>query len=82
MLSYGKAFNTDYRLRYARCVLDLDSMNKEMAMYVEGIQTYCLEVCIVCVNTIYNLYYKQNLTNSEFFFQKFSKLLPIMEPIK
>lgn len=44
MLSYGKPFNTDYRLRYARCVLDLDSMNKEMAMYVEGIQTYCLEV--------------------------------------
>lgn len=49
MLSYGKPFNTDYRLRYARCVLDLDSMNKEMAMYVEGIQTYCLEVCLVCI---------------------------------
>jgi len=46
MRSYGKRMNSDYRLRYARCILDLDSMNKEMAMYVEGIQTYCLEVRI------------------------------------
>jgi hypothetical protein len=44
--SYAKRLNSDYRLRYARCILDLDSMNKEMAMYVEGIQTYCLDVSL------------------------------------
>ena len=42
--SYGKNFNDDYRTRYAKCVLDLESMNKEMAMYLDGIQQYCLEV--------------------------------------
>lgn len=46
MKSYGRAYNSEYRTRYARCVLDLDSMNKEMAMYLEGIQTYCLEVSL------------------------------------
>ncbi|CAL8081307.1 unnamed protein product [Orchesella dallaii] len=44
MKSYGRTYNAEYRTRYARCVLDLDSMNKEMAMYLEGIQTYCLEI--------------------------------------
>lgn len=44
MKSYGTRFNEDYRMRYARCVLDLDSMNKEMGLYLDGIQTYCLEV--------------------------------------
>jgi len=42
--SYGKSFNDDYHIRYARVVVDLESMNKEMGMYLEGIQQYCLEV--------------------------------------
>jgi len=43
MRSYGKTINDDFRARYSRCILDLESMNKEMAMYLDGIQQYCLE---------------------------------------
>lgn len=44
MTSYGRELNEDYRIRYSRCVLDLDSMNKEMSLYLEAIQQYCLDV--------------------------------------
>jgi hypothetical protein len=44
MRSYGKTFNTDFRCRYAKVVVDLSSMNNEMAIYLDGVQQYCLEI--------------------------------------
>lgn len=49
VISYGRIPNEDYRIRYSRCVLDLDSMNREMALYLEAIQQYCLEVNSYCL---------------------------------
>ena len=56
MKSYGRPYNAEYRARYARCVLDLDSMNKQMAMYLEGIQTYCLEVSTISLLNLYPVF--------------------------
>ncbi|CAL8146370.1 unnamed protein product [Orchesella dallaii] len=44
MISYGKLFSREYRVEYARCVQQLDSLNSKLNLYMAGIQAYCVEI--------------------------------------
>eukprot|EP00794_Sanderia_malayensis_P017933 gene17933-19722_t len=44
MESYGEAFSKDFQKKYASVVLELDRINKDLSICLEGVQQYCQEL--------------------------------------